>query len=419
MTKVEAGGSLVYEYHLPQDHMGGTFWYHSHHHGSTALQVGGGLMGPMIVEDEVGDIPDAVLNMPEQVLFLHYVSTELSAIAAEAGDELVTMNYESDGADFLLVNGELSPTLNLVTGQWVRLRMIFAAVDGALEITAGGNLACEFGLLAKDGIYVSDAPRTITAVHLAPGNRADVAMRCNTAGAGTLTSSTARRRRHLMQPGGGRQGPGGNVMDATVVNLNVLSDVVNNEVVDSADPALPALNAKTPDYLADLVSYTGAVEQFEVNFAGGAGGKRRRLAHAHATRRQGGGGGCSVNGVPFPEDHSAIGQINVGTVQEWNVRGNGGHPFHLHVNSYQLQGVTDASGYYQTGDWHDVMLTPDDVTVQRYRFSTDQFTGHAVIHCHFLEHEDEGCMAIVDIVGTEGSTTGLTGTGIAKQDCSA
>jgi len=27
-----------------------------------------------------------------------------------------------------------------------------------------------------------------------------------------------------------------------------------------------------------------------------------------------------------------------------------------------------------------------------------------VVHCHILEHEDEGMMAWIDIVGTEGDT---------------
>lgn len=31
----------------------GTHWYHAHHHGSTALHVGGGLIGALIVEPAV------------------------------------------------------------------------------------------------------------------------------------------------------------------------------------------------------------------------------------------------------------------------------------------------------------------------------------------------------------------------------
>ena len=41
---------------------------------------------------------------------------------------------------------------------------------------------CEFQLLAKDGIYLTDAPRTVPAIILSPGNKADVAVRCSKIG---------------------------------------------------------------------------------------------------------------------------------------------------------------------------------------------------------------------------------------------
>jgi L-ascorbate oxidase len=44
------GTNLDYEYYLPKDHPAGTFWYHSHRHGSTALQVSSGMAGALIVE---------------------------------------------------------------------------------------------------------------------------------------------------------------------------------------------------------------------------------------------------------------------------------------------------------------------------------------------------------------------------------
>jgi hypothetical protein len=34
---------------------------------------------------------------------------------------------------------------------------------------------------------------------------------------------------------------------------------------------------------------------------------------------------------------------------------------------------------------------------------TDKWTGTQVIHCHILEHEDEGMMAVTRITGTEGT----------------
>jgi FtsP/CotA-like multicopper oxidase with cupredoxin domain len=46
---INPGVSFQYEYNVPPDHPAGTFWYHSHRHGSTALQVSSGMAGPLII----------------------------------------------------------------------------------------------------------------------------------------------------------------------------------------------------------------------------------------------------------------------------------------------------------------------------------------------------------------------------------
>ena len=108
---------------------------------------------------------------------------------------------------------------------------------------------------------------------------------------------------------------------------------------------------------------------------------------------------------------TSLGSIATGSIQEWTVSGNDKHPFHLHVNSYQLKGVTDtdSSGFFVAGDWHDVSYPPAAVSVDSYLFAVDSFVTKSVIHCHFLPHEDLGCMGFVQHTGTIGATTGLTG----------
>jgi FtsP/CotA-like multicopper oxidase with cupredoxin domain len=38
-----------YEYYIPEDHPAGTFWYHAHRHGSTAVQVSSGAAGILVI----------------------------------------------------------------------------------------------------------------------------------------------------------------------------------------------------------------------------------------------------------------------------------------------------------------------------------------------------------------------------------
>ncbi len=46
------GAKFTHEYNIPADHPAGTFWYHPHTHGSTALQVSSGMGGPLIIRGE-------------------------------------------------------------------------------------------------------------------------------------------------------------------------------------------------------------------------------------------------------------------------------------------------------------------------------------------------------------------------------
>ena len=46
---IAPGSELTSHFQIPAYHMGGTHWYHPHHHGSTALQTGGGAHGIIIV----------------------------------------------------------------------------------------------------------------------------------------------------------------------------------------------------------------------------------------------------------------------------------------------------------------------------------------------------------------------------------
>ncbi|WP_420360335.1 multicopper oxidase domain-containing protein, partial [Agrobacterium vitis] len=56
LLSINPGMKFEYEYNIPVDHPAGTFWYHPHRHGSTALQVGSGMAGALIIP---GDRPPA------------------------------------------------------------------------------------------------------------------------------------------------------------------------------------------------------------------------------------------------------------------------------------------------------------------------------------------------------------------------
>ena len=78
-----------------------------------------------------------------------------------------------------------------------------------------------------------------------------------------------------------------------------------------------------------------------------------------------------------------------GTVEEWVIRNKTPmyHPIHLHSWPFQVQG--------QEG-WQDVVQVAP-YTEQVIRVAYDDFGGTTVLHCHILDHEDTGMMAIIRV----------------------
>lgn len=54
LLEIKPGAEFQYEYNVPLDHPAGTFWYHPHLHGATAMQVASGMAGALIIR---GDRP--------------------------------------------------------------------------------------------------------------------------------------------------------------------------------------------------------------------------------------------------------------------------------------------------------------------------------------------------------------------------
>ncbi|REJ44547.1 MAG: hypothetical protein DWQ54_03260 [Microcystis flos-aquae TF09] len=70
------------------------------------------------------------------------------------------------------------------------------------------------------------------------------------------------------------------------------------------------------------------------------------------------------------------------------------HPFHIHVNPFQ---VDRKDPYGKTERiWRDTLLiTKGQPQTVRTRYTV--FTGKFVLHCHILDHEDQGMMEAVQI----------------------
>jgi len=90
--------------------------------------------------------------------------------------------------------------------------------------------------------------------------------------------------------------------------------------------------------------------------------------------------------------------VNLNAEEEWTIKNTSGalHPFHIHVNSFQLVAINDEPQDGQVWDTFYVPPArsrtdgkPGSIT---FRIRFVEFRGKSLFHCHFLSHEDTGMM---------------------------
>src|SRR6476659_9247090 len=106
-------------------------------------------------------------------------------------------------------------------------------------------------------------------------------------------------------------------------------------------------------------------------------------------------------------------QPRLGSVEEWKFLNNNNdeHPIHIHVNDFQVMHYLDPTRGLETGpemwavDNANVpapTLGPEESVIQQgalsLRMKFDDFTGLFVMHCHRLNHEDNGLMMLVNVI---------------------
>ena len=116
-------------------------------------------------------------------------------------------------------------------------------------------------------------------------------------------------------------------------------------------------------------------------------------------------------GIGFP--NAPLLQARLGSVEEWKFINNNNdeHPIHIHVNDFQVMHYFDPTRGLETGPemWsvdnanvpapamgaEESVIQPGALSL---RMKFDDFTGLFVMHCHRLNHEDNGLMTLVNVI---------------------
>jgi FtsP/CotA-like multicopper oxidase with cupredoxin domain len=372
---VAPGASQTYDFTLPADHPAGTFYYHPHRHGTVADQVFGGLGGVLIVRGGLDRIPE-VQAADEQVLFLKDLPGERGFGPIGTG-----MMLGREGP-VLTVNGRVNQALTIPAGGLLRLRIVNGSNARFWRLVLEDH---PFHLIATDGGAL-EAPVQLRELLLAPGERAEVLVRGErqggryrllnlpyARGSGGMMGGMGRGRgmgRGMgMGPGwrgGMGRGPAEPEEAMTIATLTYEGSVA----------PLPL-----PERLLPVTSLPAPVRT------------RRFLLH-HGMAR-GMGMVFLMNGRAYEHDRIDT-RVRIGDTEDWELVNAGvmDHPFHVHVNPFQVISRNGTPEPYRA--WKDVVLVRPGETVRvRTRFT--DFPGRTVYHCHILDHEELGMMGTLEI----------------------
>mmetsp|Transcript_223 Transcript_223/g.730 ORF Transcript_223/g.730 Transcript_223/m.730 type:complete len:772 (+) Transcript_223:23-2338(+) len=446
-THINPGWQMEYTYDLREDHLPGTHWYHSHHHGSTTLQVFGGLAGALLVEPAATytmqpDLVSLYANAKIMILqhwFLGAGDTGTSDAFTMKSYTQVNQQFASQSTidkrftpasgtnvDALSVNGLYRPTTTLTADVAQLFRFISASGARYIEL-ALDNTACSMKLIARDGVYNYNSDTgsymTITHVVLAPGTRADVAVLCKAAAVGSVVTVSSTPSASF---------------DAVLSTENRLSQTnvfSFNVVAQGSTPALafPTTMPTYPSYLASLLS--NAVNQAETGYVASVGGGTAGNVELSATDTT-----ELINGKAFPGwTGEYVMQLCLDKTYEVNVvpppppgggGGGGGpprprrqllqaatsaHPYHQHVNHFQITDSDAAGGsVFRKGEWRDVVpgTAPGGT---KFRFKPHDYIGEIILHCHILQHEDMGMMGLMKVTDCTGKAHAPVAAPVLKQ----
>jgi FtsP/CotA-like multicopper oxidase with cupredoxin domain len=354
---VRPGEVRDYAFTIPMG-SAGTYWYHPHPHHHTGRQVAMGLYGAIIVRADDDPLPASLTERllvlsdnrltPDGSIDLPGPATGQARVDAENGRE----------GDLLFVNGALSPTLEIRSGEVQRWRVVNASSARVYRLAIPGHTFLHVG--SDGGLF--ERPVETEEVLVANGERVELLVR----GVGP-PGSTARL---LTLP-----------YDRYIPQTRPLSweeprELLTLRYTDEGPVAPPPV----PDVLRPVpelreIDATGT--QLVVMSQGLINGRHMDMTRVDLS-------------------------TSLGTTEIWEIENIVGmdHPFHLHGFQFQVLDRNGVPEPYRS--WKDTVNVPKHERV-RIIVRYENYPGRWMFHCHILDHEDQGMMGVLQVNPRRGS----------------
>ena len=452
---IKPGETRQYEYRIRDDHPAGTYWYHPHLHGSSAIQVGSGMAGALIVEGPIDDVPQ-IAAAQERLFMFQAPIYDSSTGRLEGFGEVASITANEPK---FMINGVRRPTILMKSGEVQNWRFVNAGTFNMLNLSLDMHTFYQY---SHDGnprrtirqvppipesAFVPPATPPATypeGVVLAVANRTNVLVRAGVPG-------TYQLRTFPIEMGRNPQSVLAGDIVATVIVLDdpypmslppdplpvtpFLAPITDEEFAangglkrtivmrviastpGSVDPPFTGAATTTlvdpppgelPDWVFQQYYPPGATPPKLSQIAG------KVYALGSAGNASSPNPGMPTTYIPFQSTKAITQMVALNAVEEWTIVNfnNIRHPFHIHVNPMYIVAVNGkrlAEPY-----WADTVPMPYNdnqpppgpgtdppatVTSVTFRMRFLHYTGRYVMHCHMLVHEDMGMMQGVTVVG--------------------
>jgi hypothetical protein len=128
---IKPGEERQYEYFIRDDHPAGTYWYHPHLHGSSAMQVGSGMAGMLIIEGPIDEVPEIAAATEKVFVFQAPIYDRVTGKLEDFGQVgNITVNEPP-----FVINGVRVPRLLMKSGEVQKWRFLNAATFKMLNLS--------------------------------------------------------------------------------------------------------------------------------------------------------------------------------------------------------------------------------------------------------------------------------------------
>jgi suppressor of ftsI len=373
MIGLSSGQSLEYTFKLPDDHPSGLYWYHPHYHGSAGLQVVNGMAGLVLVKGPIDEVAEIAAARDELLAIQNVKINPLDEAATVWGQdpiayrsagrggyspvskvELITAN----GAPVMIIDrrgakpaasSQSLPVYKIHPGEVIRLRILNGTDGIFLPLVLPGF---EVYVIGQDGINLLKPERVgedlKSAIRMAPGNRNELLIRA------PMHYTKAVLRALPQMP----------------MSLNLMSETMG-EMMSTPEIGVAAFEIDgAPKYMAiperlpiptreyPLITDAEITGRHTVTFTMRTGSERIIDGFEYL-----------IDGQLYRED-TVDPIVRLETVQEWRIvnDSDGIHPFHIHVNSFEVMGLPSDLNYHRLHDT--IWLPPFSSVAVRTRFKT-------------------------------------------------